>query len=147
MKRWTIRVAALAIPAALAAGIGFRLAGASRGPTGPARVSLMELAAVPSVLKRFETKQRVVRDVIAGRRSLLEAAAAFKALDDAGPPCPGWVTLEPPPGVSVDENYCRMVIKWVRVIAPDERGDEAACPLEAELHDRLRDGTLQLPQP
>ena len=104
-------------------------------------------AADQAVFAHLYAKERVTREVIAGRRSLLEAAADLKAIDDQGPPCPGWVVLGPPPGVSVEEYYCRMTINWVRSEGPSDEVEDRTCVLEAELYDRLHDGTLRLPEP
>src|SRR5690242_16865673 len=97
----------------------------------------------PDIAARIEAKNRLAREVLAGRLSLPEAAAAFKALDAAGPAkarrCPS-TTLD-------DEGLCRKVISWVEAIAPPGEGEEAACRLEAELDERVRQDTLRLPDP
>ena len=82
--------------------------------------------------------------MIAGRLSLLPAAAAFRDMQD-----PKWLPglLDSNRGAaSIDEVYCRSVIGYVGARPPD-RAKEVARRLEAELSARLRDGTLHLPEP
>jgi hypothetical protein len=98
-------------------------------------------------LARLTAKERATDDVIAGRRSLLEAAAAFREWD-ALPPR---LTPETGPaersGDGPEERYCRSVIWWVRYQAPREQAADLTRRLEEELEERLRDGSLQLPSP
>jgi hypothetical protein len=147
MSNWTRHAALWAGPAVLAVAIGFRIACGPphwlTPPSGGERRTSPGLRATA----RLEAKSRMADEVIAGRLSLLEAAAGFKALDAAGPPAPGWVFPERPPDVSDDEYYCRMVIEFVRGTAAAGEADDAVCPLQAELDARLRDGTLHLPGP
>lgn len=96
------------------------------------------------VTARITAKYRVAGEVVAGRMSLLQAAVAFRSLDqhwphviDAGPGSPK--------AASEVEVYCLKVIAYVRSEAPLERVAELANRLQAELDAMLRNGTLRLP--
>jgi hypothetical protein len=106
---------------------------------------------------RSQAKEVVAREVIAGRRSLLQAAALFRELDRL-PPGPfdlarldGADAAAPIPGRTDDERYCRHVLAWVRTIlndAPPGRTEATVAQLGAEFHDVLRrEGTVRLPDP
>ena len=100
------------------------------------------------VMTRIHAKDRLTDDVIAGRPSLLQAAAAFRDLDTLEPRMlTTWVLMAFPESSSLDEAYCRSVISYVKARAPHDRAEEAARGLEEELSARLRDGTLHLPEP
>jgi hypothetical protein len=130
----------------LAVAVAVRLAGLSFGRPAPRRASVEVCGPDTPLLARMEAKRRVAGEVIDGRRSLLGAAAAYRALDAEWSPCPGITPPGPPPGASEGEYYCRMVIEWVKGEAPPDRAKGLAHDLEAELAGRLRAGTLQLPQ-
>jgi hypothetical protein len=113
-----------------------------------------EGAALPdtrAVCARLEAKERVVRALVAGECTLLEAAARFRALDAAEPR----VRWEDHPDVYAGdteaESYCRAVIYWeeniVWEISSGDRGEAAAVVwrLEGELEEYRRCGTLTLP--
>ena len=95
------------------------------------------------ITARTTAKAAIAGELIAGRRSLLEAAAAFRDLGLQGPP--DHVRDAFPLAASEDEAYCRSVLVYIDALATQDQGDDLACSLEAELYDRLRDGTLRLP--
>jgi hypothetical protein len=96
--------------------------------------------------RRAETKHQIGEDAAAGRLSLLEAASAMKELDAVGSPYPLEVLTNCDPGVSLDEGYCRMVIRWLPSAVSSDQADCPARRLEKELNERLRDGSLRLPE-
>jgi hypothetical protein len=99
---------------------------------------------LPEIISRIDAKRRVANEVIAGRLSLLQAAAAFRNLDERWP-CNVIPWAYFPNAASEDEVYCLLVIGYVRCEAPPERADELTKRLQAELAAMLRDGTLHLP--
>ncbi|MDB5307012.1 MAG: hypothetical protein JWO38_1214 [Gemmataceae bacterium] len=88
-----------------------------------------------TLLTGLSRKEQAVTDVIAGRVSLLEAAARFGAAGEARPDTDG-------------EALCRSVIGWVHLALRDrpERADLVAGRLEHELQDyRAQLGHLPTP--
>jgi len=97
-------------------------------------------------LARLETKRRIVRDVLAGRTSLLMGAAEFRRIR-LSEHAPSWF---PRPtcfagAASKDEGYCRWVIAYASAEAPPERAEDVTKRLQAELAAMIRNGTLHLP--
>jgi len=94
------------------------------------------------ITARMTAKFRVADEVIAGRLSLLQAAAAFRDLDERRPravaPCSGY------PNASVEEAYCLHVIGYVETQAPSDRASDLTRRLHAELDAKLQNGTLRL---
>ena len=100
-------------------------------------------AELQAILGRMARKHQVAGDVIAGRLSLLEAAAAFRDLDAEGPPnIPIPIRQAFSAAASDDEAYCRSVLEYVGSAPP-----ELTRRLTDELNARLRDGALRLPEP
>src|SRR5262249_23603605 len=101
-----------------------------------------------AVIDRITAKDQVADEVIAGRLTLVEAAARFRDLNAVPPdhPDPYRTTY---PGGSDREKLCRQVISWVASAtgrAQAEARALVAC-LEAELEDLLgRHGTIELPK-
>ncbi len=96
------------------------------------------------VAPRVEAKRRIAQGVLAGRTSLLAAAAALRRLDE-NPPV--WLIrptclLE---GASEDEDYCRFAISWVRRESTAEQVEQVTKRLQVELAGMIRNGTLRLP--
>jgi hypothetical protein len=96
---------------------------------------------------RAEGRQRVVTEVIAGRTTLLDAAASIQELNrlDTGGPKFGATSR----GNSEGERLCRQVIRWVDGAlseqSPEDR-DPVVRRLEQDLSDLMRaDGTVHLP--
>jgi hypothetical protein len=102
-----------------------------------------------AVLVRTRRKQTVLRRLVAGQLTLLEAAAYFRVLDRAAPPfCWEQFRLQHP-GACDDERHCREVINflYVTIRGSDSHGAEVLRDtLAAELMEHLRCGTLRLPE-
>lgn len=142
-KQYALAGAMIALLAGLAA---HRLA---RAPEGPRRGEPEDatVVAVRAIQARMAGKRQVADEVIAGRLSLLEAAAVFRRLDTVGPPIPP-IRDRFPDLTSDDEAYCRSVVEYVQSTVPaDENQEEWTRRLRDELETRLRDGTLHLPEP
>ncbi len=111
---------------------------------------------------RIHAKARIVREVIDGRRALLEAAALFRELDRL-PPAEevqiGWIPVPLPISTRTEEErYCRSVAVWVWTWitnartpgddSADERAAAAVARLVAEFeNERGRCGAIRLPNP
>jgi hypothetical protein len=98
-------------------------------------------------LLRDDGKFRATMDLLAGRLTLVQAAARFRAVE-AGLPVT-WAPRPGAPGPAGDERLCRLVIElavgWVKRNEP-ELASEVAARLEAELErHREADGTIHLP--
>jgi hypothetical protein len=99
-----------------------------------------------AILRRHREQERVVRELVGGRRTLLQAAAAFRALAAADN------ALDAPlretyPAATDEERLCRWVIAYLRTSLGDEPGAaELVARLEQELRLHLRQGTLRLPR-
>lgn len=96
-----------------------------------------------AILRHLAVKDRVTADVIAGRETLLGAAARFRAAVQ------DWPGYRPFPdgnaeGLSPDEAYCRQVICYVRNLRT-AAADGMAGRLEEELDRRRERGALRLP--
>ena len=120
-------------------------------PPSPAVVASSDTAILRLVAKRL-----IAREAADGRRSLVEAAALFGALNRL-PPEP---TLAPPPlahpltqlpGRTDEELLCQHVIASAGAVLHDESPgevEEAVARLEAEFWEELhRHGALRLPDP
>jgi hypothetical protein len=99
--------------------------------------------------RREVTKEEVVPEVLAGRLTLWQAAARFRALDATASPRIRKSLGEGFPGIAEDERCCRKVITWVarREAERPDGGHGVAQRLAAELEDALRHGRLSLPDP
>jgi hypothetical protein len=64
-----------------------------------------------AIERRSAAKKQITRDLIEGRRTLFEAAAAFRLWNEDYPRLPDPFL----PGDSVEERLCRQVIEWVRM--------------------------------
>jgi hypothetical protein len=100
-------------------------------------------------VRRLERKERVTRALLAGRLSLLEAAAYFRALNHGSPEFywEGFRTRIP--GATDDERHCNSVIDsaCLSVSRRDRaRAEEVDRRLRAELAEHLRRGPLCLPE-
>jgi hypothetical protein len=102
---------------------------------------------VRAVTDRIVRKQALAEEIIEGRMTLLEAAARFRALDEA-PPRFHWEQFRRGyPGAGDEERHCREAIGFVRTWL-EARGYEpgSVVPrLEAELQEHLDRGDLRLP--
>ena len=97
------------------------------------------------IMVRLAAKARIADELIAGRTSLLQAAAAFRDLEDRWPR-----VVEPlaafPNVASLDEVYCRKVIGYAERQARPEQASELTRRLHAELDAVRRRGTLYWPK-
>jgi hypothetical protein len=85
-----------------------------------------------TVLRRREAKKQIAWNLVDGRVTLFEAAAAFRHWNNEYPQ----LTVPSEPGDSAEERLCRQVIEWVRKTVPerDPEGVEHYCePLEEQL--------------
>ncbi len=97
--------------------------------------------------QRIDAKFAVVRRLLAGELTLLEAATRFRDINGEPADCPAldnclW------PNASPEERLCRQVIGWARSHARDDSSGAAgavADRLEAELEALLARGALRLP--
>jgi hypothetical protein len=91
------------------------------------------------LMKRHEANQTIVAEVIAGRCTLLEAAAKFQDLNTRWPMARHWLEQRFP-GVSYELALCRQIIEDARDEllrrAPDEV-ESVVSRLQAELADHL----------
>jgi hypothetical protein len=90
-------------------------------------------------------KARAAQDLIEGRRTLLEAAAVFRKLQEA---VPGYVWegfRKEYPGDSDDERCCRAVIRQVEYILAEGPRAGVVRQLEKELESHRQHGTLRPP--
>ncbi len=101
---------------------------------------------VALVNARIRAKRAIAQELIAGRLSLWQAAADYRGLGLQGRP--DRVRDAFPLAGSEEEAYCRSVIGYVGTVALEDQSDDVAdvtCVLEAELYDRLQEGTFRLP--
>jgi hypothetical protein len=123
------------------------------GPDGADPTAAPEVPEVvdlcQDLVRRHVEKQRLAGEVLAGRLTLLEAAARFRDLDDQPRTAGGEALRSTYPGASDEECQCRAVLQYVRVVLPDWPGAHPAAVkrLEAELRDLLEHGNLRLPGP
>jgi hypothetical protein len=126
-------------------------------PVAPDPVAAPPAATWPDFLAAAAAKDRLARDAAAGRRSLVEAAALFRALDGRRP-----AAALPPPADPADRplripagtaagRRCRQVALYAYVaLWPQGPGEAAAAVarLEAEFFAEVRaHGELRLPDP
>jgi hypothetical protein len=90
--------------------------------------------------QRTKAKAGVIKQLLAGRISLFEAAAWFRWLNETPPDCPG-ESIEHWPGTSPEEKLCRQMIAWVRndqrQFGDNSAADALADRLEMELEKAL----------
>jgi hypothetical protein len=108
---------------------------------------------------RIEAKRLIARDAAGGRRTLVEAAALFGALNRLPPPAARLPDYDPDvshsylhiPMRTEEERLCRQVVAFAWVAlgdGPPGRAREAVARLEAEFFAELRArGTIRLPAP
>jgi len=101
-----------------------------------------------AVQRRILEKNRVARELIDGRLTLVEAAAIFRRLN-AMPPCSTALLANYCAGDSEAEQLCRQVILWARALAGQQSpylADVTVARLEEELwRHKARRGTVILP--
>ena len=110
----------------------------------------------PPVALRILAKQSIVRAVIDGRLSLLEAAALWGEVNRLLPGGPGLAFQDEhhnpsrPPLRTDEERLCRRVIDWIETgpyAGSPSRAAEIVARLNAEFREWLRRGTNRLPDP
>ncbi len=136
-------------------------------PDGPAEDTLPASAEWPSsgfpetVPLRVLAKQLLAREAAEGRRSLLEAAALYGALNrippETAPVAPELQSLFAPklsaplPGDTEEERLCQQVIAHLNAVLSDQPLSErqaAVDRLEAQFREELRrHGGIRLPDP
>ena len=147
MNRWTRYAPAAALLALLAGLTMHRQAFAPHTrPAPPNPADAEARAAVRAILARTAKKRQAAEGLIAGRLTLLQAAAAFRDLDAQGPPTPSPLGVFPD-SESEDEAYCRSVLGYVKEEAPADRVGDLVRRLDDEIDALRRDGKLRLPAP
>jgi hypothetical protein len=100
------------------------------------------------VLWRLKRKERILQRHLAGKLTLLETAAHFRALDQGSPDFNWERFCAGNPGDSDEERFCRAVIERVRAALAGQGATadhKQAERLEAELREHLRHGSPRLP--
>jgi hypothetical protein len=143
---------ALAVVAALVLALWSARSGRPRTPPAP---ELSREALCERVACRVFAKDLVARELIAGKRSLFEAAALFGALNRLPPEARDLPDLDElsggqrAPARSGEERLCRQVIAWVPGVLRGRPGEakDVTDRLEAELSEELRErGVIRLPR-
>jgi hypothetical protein len=154
-----MRVTRLKLLALTLAGlVAFALLGRPPGPEAPPPPAGEAEPSPEIVASRLIAKGQIAEDVAAGRRSLVEAAALFGALNRLPPLAPDPTLRDEwyPPPLRVPirtnaERLCRQVADWVtpRLWEKDPaREAEVVARLEAEFREELRaHGAIRLPDP
>jgi len=104
---------------------------------------------VEAIVQRNESREAVMRELLAGRLTLLQAARRFKDLNETPITCQDDYRSTYP-GRSDGEKVCRQVLAWLERDLPDLSPSQAALlrsTLEEELAENLRqnDGVVVLP--
>jgi hypothetical protein len=111
-----------------------------------ARLAEME-ERLQAIAQRVKRRQRVTDELVAGRLTLLEAAALFRALDRA-PPAFNWDIFRLyTPGNSDDERHCHEVIAWVYLtlrVTDQCKAEALRQDLDRQLGEHQRLGPLRL---
>jgi hypothetical protein len=147
-KRLLLSLALLAAGLTALAGAWKRKGqGGPRSPGEPEEAREAELDRRLRVARqRIDAKWKVVRRLLGGELTLLEAAARFRDVNAEPADCPCqdshlW------PSASPEERLCRQVIGWARAEARDDRSGAAGAVvdrLESELKALLARGPIRL---
>jgi hypothetical protein len=99
------------------------------------------------VLQRCRGQMAVAAEVVAGRLTLLQAAARVRALRADEPPLVWKMVQRGHPGLSREEWLCRVVINYVGRVLYDDPAQARALVrrLRAELREHRQRGPLRLP--
>jgi hypothetical protein len=98
--------------------------------------------------RRIHSKWHVIDSLREGRRTLFEAAAMFRSLDQM-PPLTNWEAFRRHyRGACDEERHCRQVISWMEATLPPEsvETDATVARLRAELEEAIKHGPPQLPE-
>jgi hypothetical protein len=146
------RLPYLALTAALVAAV---LVWKDRQPQRPALEPVLDAFPETTLMLPF-VRDRLARDVLDGRRSLLATATLFGELNrlkGETADCARIPGTELPlslPGRTAAERLCQHVERWVRAVLKNDpdRADVAIARLEAEFHAAVRErGEIRLPDP
>ena len=146
LKVLVLALAAGSLPVAL-----YRPPPAGDTPPPPATIELVMEGAPANQAQRLIAKEQVARDVVAGRLSLLQAAALFRELNKLipRPAKPTVVDTSIDIPADTDEAWlCRQVVYHVRVALTTDplRARAAVSRLEADFAAELRQcGAIRLP--
>jgi hypothetical protein len=98
--------------------------------------------------RRIRVKWSVIDALRLGRRTLFEAAAMFRSLDQM-PPATHWEEFRRRyHGACDEERHCRQVISWMEATLPPEsvETDATVVRLREELEEAIKHGPPQLPE-
>jgi hypothetical protein len=156
MKRWPFIPLAVALTAAVVVAFCPHRPESAESPLLAEPEVVLE-GFPEAVILRDLAKKRIAREVADGRRSLVEAAALFGALNRHPPQVPPLDLLDTLPwALSVpahteDERLCRQVVQWVeglRLSGLPDSAEAAVARLNAEYQQELRrHGAIRLPDP
>jgi hypothetical protein len=106
-------------------------------------------SASQQVRRRVEHRDATTRQLIAGRLSLLSAAAVYRELMAELLPFDWERFREQYPDIPDDERFCRAVIDYAAILLEERPAERAAVVkrLEAELCRHRQRGALRLPGP
>lgn len=144
-----LSLTAVAGLAALEAGVGGTPLTADFRALSDAQAQMARLdGKVERIDQRAAVRQRLVEELIAGERTLIEVAAWF---DDLNREVRGVdIELARFPGDSHGERVCRQVIRWAAGVAKDHSAGfvaEVTARLESDLDRHLREhGSVELPR-
>ena len=126
--------------------------------TPPAETEALAEGVPEAAVLRVNAKKLIAREVAAGRRSLVEAAALFGALNRLPPRSTDlarqdlhhdWALRVP--ARTEEERLCRQVVEWVDGLRRSESPESVAATvarLTAEFREELRrHGAIRLPDP
>lgn len=95
-------------------------------------------------LYKIDVKRQLTRELLAGRLTLLETAARYRALDRAHAGFVWNAFRRELPGRSDDERHCRMVIAVAEGEVSRKEAPAVVARLTAELDDHLKRGPISL---
>jgi hypothetical protein len=147
MTRWPLILLTLALAGSVAAVVGRRAAEPDQ-PDPPLWTDVAQESVPEVVILRILAKRHIALETAAGKRSLVQAAALYRVLNELPPALP---PADHPclDGRIEEEGLCWQVILYVANREDDGPQTAAAVArLEAELQEELcRHGTIQLPDP
>jgi hypothetical protein len=124
------------------------LSASPHGPPSWEGPTYLPAPETPAVNRRIQEKQRVIGELLDGRRTFFETAAIFRRLNDEYPKLPPYPNT---PGDSDEERICWQVLIWVRGTLrlqgnPEEGIEAVSARFENQLRDyKKQHGTVCLP--